>query len=215
MEKKKLKLFSGVKNKKVLELGCAAGKSLEYLVEQGASEVWGLDISSEQINVAKDNKNLKDARFFVSPMEENPGIPENYFDYVFSLYSIGFSSNIFETIKLSSQYLKSNGTFIISWTHPFFNCLDINEDKVIVKRSYNDEEIDEITKGPDKIKMMQYNLKISTLVNMIIKAGLVIDRIIEEKPVSENHIGNYKSTFWDPRKINSCPTTLIIIAHKN
>ena len=53
-------------------------------------------------------------------MENNPGLPLNYFDYVLSLYSIGFSSNPIETIKLSSSYLKHSGKFILCWTHPFF-----------------------------------------------------------------------------------------------
>lgn len=38
--------------------------------------------------------------------------------------------------------------------------------------------------------------------------------MIEDKPIQENHIGNYKSNFWDKRKIESAPTTLIIIAKK-
>ena len=38
-----------LKNKKVLELGCAKGESLKYLQTKGASEVWGIDISEEQI----------------------------------------------------------------------------------------------------------------------------------------------------------------------
>lgn len=46
-------IFKDVKNKKVLELGCAKGESLKYLQTKGASEVWGIDISEEQIKYAK------------------------------------------------------------------------------------------------------------------------------------------------------------------
>ena len=199
-------------NKKVLELGCAKGESLKYLQTKGASEVWGIDISEEQIKYAKNN--VPTGKFFVSAMEDNPGIPENYFDYCLSLYSIGFSSSLEKTLALVSSYLNKDGKFVFCWTHPFFNCLGIAEDKVVIRKSYNNEALANITKGEDKIPMVQYNFKISTIINAMIKSGLTIEKMIEDKPIQENHIGNYKSNFWDKRKIESAPTTLIIIAKK-
>lgn len=209
----KLQLFINVKGKKILELGCASGKSLEYLANQGAQELWGIDISEEQISKAKELK-INNSKFFISPMESNPGLPLNYFDYVLSLYSIGFSSNPIETIKLSSSYLKQDGKFILCWTHPFFNCLSIEENKLTIGHSYNNESPVIITKGSDKIELLQYNLKISTLINELISSGLEIDKIIEENPTEVNGIGSYKSPYFDERKLSVAPTTLIIVAHK-
>ena len=190
-------IFKDVKNKRVLELGCAKGESLKYLQAKGASEIWGIDISEEQLKYAKNN--LPSGKFFVSAMENNPGIPENYFDYCLSLYSIGFSSSLEKTLALVSKYLKKDGKFVFCWTHPFFNCLVIDEDKVVIGKSYNDEALTNITKGEDKIPMVQYNFKISTIINAMIKSGLTIEKMIEDKPIQENHIGNYKSNFWDKR----------------
>lgn len=127
-------IFKDVKNKKVLELGCAKGESLKYLQTKGASEVWGIDILEEQIKYAKNN--VPTGKFFVSAMEDNPGIPENYFDYCLSLYSIGFSSSLEKTLALVSSYLNKDGKFVFCWTHPFFNCLGIAEDKVVIRKSY-------------------------------------------------------------------------------
>lgn len=42
----KLNLFGDITNKKVLDIGCGRGHSLAYMGENGASELWGLDISS-------------------------------------------------------------------------------------------------------------------------------------------------------------------------
>lgn len=205
-------IFKDVKNKKVLELGFAKGESLKYLQTKGASEVWEIDISEEQIKYAKNN--VPTGKFFVSAMEDNPGIPENYFDYCLSLYSIGFSSSLEKTLALVSSYLNKDGKFVFCWTHPFFNCLGIAKDKVVIRKSYNNEALANITKGEDKIPMVQYNFKISTIINAMIKSGLTIEKMIEDKPIQESHIGNYKSNFWDKRKIDSAPTTLIIIAKK-
>lgn len=209
----KLQLFKDVKDKKVLELGCASGKSLKFLANKGASEVWGIDISEEQIKKAK-TLQLTNAFFFISPMENNPGIPLDYFDYVLSLYSIGYSSNPIQTIELSSNYLKKGGKFILSWTHPFFNCLGIENEKIFINHSYNDESPKIIKKGSNEIELFQYNLKISTLINSLILAGLEIENVIEENPTIINGIGSYKSPFFDERKLQVAPTTLIIVAHK-
>lgn len=205
-------IFSDIGGKKVIELGCAKGSSLKYLLDQGASEVWGIDISEEQIKIAE--QEIPNGHFWVSGMETNPGIPENYFDYCLSLYSIGYSSSLGSTLECVSKYLKEDGKFVFCWTHPFFNCLNIKDNSIIVDKSYNDESLVNITKGEDKIPMVQYNYKISTIINALIEHGLKIEKIIEDEPISENHIGDYKSNYWDPRKISSCPTTLIIIAKK-
>ena len=49
-----INLFNDLQNKSILDLGCAQGKSLEYLLNKGASEIWGIDISEEQIQKAKE-----------------------------------------------------------------------------------------------------------------------------------------------------------------
>lgn len=209
-----LHLFKDIKDKKVLELGCASGKSLEFLANEGANELWGIDISHEQIKQAQ-ALNLKNSHFYISPMEYNPGLPTNYFDYVVSLYSIGYSSNPIQTIKLASSYLKKKGKFIVSWSHPFFNCLDYVDNKIIINHNYIDESPQIITKGSAKIDVLQHNLKISTLINAMIESGLEIEKIIEENPNKEHLINNYNSPYFHKEKLKCAPTTLIIIAHKN
>lgn len=208
----KLNLLKNVRNKKILELGCGSGNSLKYLYEKGAEEIWEIDISNEQIKKAK--QNVPNSRLFVSAMEENPGIPTDYFDYVLLLYSIGYSFSITKVIKKAYEYLRTNGKVIITWTHPFFNCLEVEDEKIVVNKSYYDEDEQVIFKGENKVKVVQHNYKISTLVNHLIKCGFVIDRMIEENPVLENHIGTYNSPFYDQKKLSISPTTLILIAHK-
>ena len=70
----------------VLELGCGSGHSLRYLADRGARELWGLDLSSTQIAFARETLRpfASRVRLIESPMEVNPGIPENHFDLVFN-----------------------------------------------------------------------------------------------------------------------------------
>lgn len=43
-------LFDSIRNKKVLDIGCGSGHSLQYMAEHRAEEVWGLDA---QVNKLK------------------------------------------------------------------------------------------------------------------------------------------------------------------
>lgn len=47
-----LKLFGDVTGKKLLDIGCGSGHSLLYHARNGASELWGLDLSSKQLENA-------------------------------------------------------------------------------------------------------------------------------------------------------------------
>ena len=67
-------------------------------------------------------------------MEKYIGI-ENYFDYVISIFSIGYVSDLSKTFENAYKYLNSNGEFIISWTHPFYFCLDILQKKLALLHS--------------------------------------------------------------------------------
>lgn len=198
-----------IKGKKVLDLGCGAGSSLQYLYQKGALEVWGVDISEEQIKLAKDKFPQFKDNFFVSPMENDLDIPVNYFDYIVSIFSIGYTSDLLKTFKNAYKHLNENGELIISWTHPFYYCLDIIDDKVVVNKSYFLENNEVITKGADKIELVQYNLMISTIINKAREANLYLDKLLEEETILKDDVNGYKSNFWKKEKTENCPSTII------
>ena len=103
-----LNLFGDVSDKKVLEIGCGSGHSLEYMAERGAEELWGIDISSTQIETAKDylSKKSYNAHLYCSPMELEADIPKNYFDIVYSIYALGWTTDLKQTLKNIFSYLK-------------------------------------------------------------------------------------------------------------
>jgi len=173
---------------KVLELGCGSGHSLAYLWKyKKASELWGLDFSEEQIRFTKEFLNEQDipVNLFLSSMDENPGIPENYFDVVIAIYSLGWTPDLYHTLLLVNSYLKPGGVFIFSWEHPVFRSLsyDSKIDEYVFKNSYLDE-------GPIKypswrgVEIIINHRKLSTFLNASIESGLRIERIIESEPVT-------------------------------
>ncbi len=202
-------LFENLKNAKILDLGCGEGESLEYLYKKGASDIWGIDISKEQIFKAKKRFPQFENNFFISPMEETVDIPYNYFNYIISIFSIGYTSNISKTLTNANKYLADDGSFIISWTHPFYYCLDVIDSNVIINKSYFNENSEIITKGPDKINLVQNNLMISTIINEAKKAGFYVDKILEEETILKDDVNGYKSSFWQKEKTINCPSTII------
>ena len=109
-----LQLFGDVSGKKMLELCCGSGHSLKYHADRNASELWGVDLSHKQIENARRylSENGYTANFICSPMEADMDIPKNYFDYIYSIYGIGWTTDLDGTFQKISSYLKKDGIFI-------------------------------------------------------------------------------------------------------
>jgi ubiquinone/menaquinone biosynthesis C-methylase UbiE len=216
----KLNLIPDLHGKSVLELGCGSGHTLAYLWEhKNASELWGLDISKEQIRFTEDileKKNIS-AQLLLSSMDENPGIPENHFDLVVSIYSLGWTPDLSRTLELIHSYLKPGGMFVLSWEHPVFQSLkyDVNTEKYMIEKSYLEE-------GPvlhpywNGVEIVINHRKLSTYLNAIAKPGLIIEQIIESEP----NLALAREQDFDPAKWYSVPrakmmpTTFIVKARK-
>ena len=93
-------LFGEISGKKVLEIGCGRGRSLQYMGERKAAELWGLDISEKQLEQTK--QYLAEcgfsAKLICSPMEKECGIPLDYFDIVYAIYAIGWTTDLDKTL---------------------------------------------------------------------------------------------------------------------
>ncbi len=107
VSEEKCQLFGDVSGKKMLEIGCGNGQSLQYHGERNASELWGIDLSEKQIEKAKQLLTACgfSANLIRSPMEEECGIPEDYFDFVYSIYAIGWTTDLEGTFCRIASYL--------------------------------------------------------------------------------------------------------------
>lgn len=210
-----LNLFGDVKGKRLLDIGCGSGHSLKYHGYKGASELWGIDLSTKQIENA--NKFLQESgytpKLFNSPMEINPGIPTGYFDIVYSIYALGWTVDIEKTFCLISSYLKQGGTLIFSWDHPFMHCIDIEEDKLVFDGNYFEVEPFTFQKGGKNLSA--YNRRFSDYINPLARAGFAVEVLVEEtdKDTLERE-GEFRSTYYSPIKAKKFPLSFIIKARK-
>lgn len=211
-----LKLLGNIQGKKVLDIGCGSGHSLEYMACQGAGELWGIDLSSAQIEIARDYLGGKDLRvnLFSAPMECEIGLPKNYFDIVYSIYALGWTTDLKQTLELIHSYVKDGGIFVFSWDHPMFQCIKYNTDEVIIEKSYLKEGFEVIEKRGEAICVNR--IKISTYINELTKVGFQVEQLIEgdlsEKFMSEK--ASCSSNYYSLQKAIKVPSSFIIKARK-
>lgn len=212
VSEEKCQLFGDVTGKKLLEIGCGSGESLQYLGERKASELWGMDISENQI--AKTRQHLTayglTARLICSPMEEKCGLPENYFDFVYSVYAIGWTTDLEGTFNRIASYLKKDGVFIFSWSHPIHKCVVAEKNMLVFKKSYFDESWYSVSLDENTLSLS--DRKLSTYINALSKAGFVIEQMIEESDDELMQMRGNNNDF--AQKAEMLPVTFVIKARK-
>lgn len=210
-----LKLFPDLEGKKVLDIGCGSGHSLKWCKDKGAAELWGLDISTKQIENTRQflSGNQYEPRLFNSPMEADCGLPTEYFDVVYSIYAIGWTVDLQKTFDNIASYLKKGGVFIFSWEHPLMHCVEVKEEAIVFERSIlHDEEFSYIQRG-NPVTIIKR--KISTYINTLASSGFMIERLVEEtdqKTVSRP--AEFSSGYYSMYKAKKFPLSFIIKAKK-
>lgn len=211
VSEEKYHLFGDVSGKKLLEIGCGTGHSLKYHGDHKASELWGLDISQNQIEKAREYLLSHGfwANLICSPMEEYCEIPVDYFDYVYSIYGIGWTTDLEGTFCRIASYIKKDGVFIFSWSHPIHKCVAIENEVLYFKKSYFDESRYSLSLEGGSISLS--DRKLSTYINALAKVGFVIEEIIEES--DDDIIELYKDSAY-AKKAKILPITFVIKARK-
>ena len=175
--------------KKVLDICCGSGHSLKYLADRQAAELWGLDLSSRQLENAEAylRESGYTAKLICSPMEAEPDLPKDYFDYVYSIYGIGWTTDLQGTFHKIASYLKKGGIFIFSWHHPLNYCaawscsqrkIIMDGDQLVFSKSYFDESY--FTMPIDGSEIILSNRKVSTYINALASAGFAIEQMVEQ-----------------------------------
>ena len=206
----KLNLLGNLSDKRVLEIGCGNGHSMKYVADKGAADLWGLDISANQIENAKNFLNAQgiDAKLVCSPMENECELPANYFDLVYSVYGIGWTTDLNKTFQHIHAYLKNDGVFVFGWSHPIHKCVSVENGKLIFSNSYFDEEW--YCADMSNKKIMLSNRMLSTYINALTGNGFVIEKLIEatdrEKAMASNNDFGKKALML--------PTLFVIKARK-
>jgi SAM-dependent methyltransferase len=203
-----------IKNKTFLEIGCGSGRSLEHLLENGASSVSGLDLSSSQIKATRKRlakNHSSKTKLFCQPMEKPVELSEQV-DFVISIYALGWTLDLNTTLQNIRTYLKPHGHLIFSWEHPVFNRTWWDGENVVFNRSYFDEKPwmfeDFRNSGPAFI----IHRTLQSWHNALIRNNFLIVNYQEPEPVtitSSTHPphGNY----YADQKAQLVPATMMFV----
>ncbi|WP_088105864.1 class I SAM-dependent methyltransferase [Halalkalibacter urbisdiaboli] len=210
-----LQLIGDVTHLKVLDIGCGSGHSLKYMDSQKAGELWGLDLSSKQIAAAKALliNCHSPVKLFQSPMEHDPGLPKDYFDVVYSIYALGWTTNLDQTLANIHSYLKPGGVFVFSWEHPLYNRIRGKNGILTVEQSYHHEGPYEHEAWADPAIMQQF--KVSTYINSLINNGFQIEKMIEDVTLKDEDVQRHTNEWYSYEKARFIPTTMIIKCKKS
>ncbi|UHA76188.1 class I SAM-dependent methyltransferase [Paenibacillus sp. 481] len=210
----KLQLFDPLAGKKVLEVGCGSGHSLLYMLNHGVDEAVGLDLSKVQIETARrvvgDSVKVK---LYESPMEENPGLVENDFDIAYSIFALGWTLDLHQTLSNVYSYIKPGGSFIFSWEHPLHGLMDYKEGVIYFSESYW-EETRNLHKAWAPRPAVYQHRKLSTYLNELIRVGFTIEQVIEDVEIQERERGGNPSSWYSEFKAGYLPATMIVKCRK-
>ncbi len=209
-------LLGDVRGKSVLELACGSGESLAWIAERGAKELWGLDLSEARIGQAKNLLKTagKKVNLFTAAMETNPGIPRGHFDMVYSIYGLGWTTDLSAAIARVQEYLKPGGLFVFSWDNPLMQCVDAADGQYLLSRSYVEEQEIEIQKmGVSGLHLK--NWKLSSYLNCLAEHGFLIQRVVEESAYEQEEADSFREgKYYSAGKARLINPAVIVKAKK-
>jgi len=108
---KLLSLIDDGKEKKILDLGCGSGYITEYIAEKTGATVLGIDFAKGAIKSAQDRVKNSDVEFNVGNINEL-NFSDESFDYVLTIDTLYFGSDLEKIVKDIKRILKPNGKLI-------------------------------------------------------------------------------------------------------
>lgn len=178
-----LSLLPDLGGKRVLDAGCGPGFYTQLLLDRGASVV-GVDMSPAMLRLARER--LRDVEFHQADLAAPlPFLQDSSFDVVISPLVLDCVEDLRVPFSEFHRVLRSPGVLIFSMGHPF-------SDYLVCKRLGQSENYFETeaasyrwTGFGDPVDVPWYRRPLSEVVNPLIEAGFILDRLLEPRPAKE------------------------------
>ncbi len=188
LEKPALKsVVGGVKNKRVLDLGCGPGILTDYFRRKGA-KISGVDISKKEIEIARSE--FKGIDFKVASAYKLP-YPPNTFDMVISSWVIHYL-DLDRALKEVRRVLKKGGFLVFSTNNPLQEVTQHKKRLPRFIREFHDYFKEGVRSsywwgydGFQKVNMPYIHLTYETLIRNIIKRGFTITDYVDARPLGD------------------------------
>jgi SAM-dependent methyltransferase len=204
-----LRLLGPLHGKRVLDLGCGAGQTSQWLASEGA-EVTSLDISRSMLGLFKTPGNHR-----VQADAHRLPFQASQFDLVVSAYgALPFSADIAAILSEAERVLLPHGRLVYSVTHPFRWAFpdDPNQSGLTINSSYFDRRPYVEVDDRGQVTYSEHHRTIGDWVDALRAAGFTLERLVEpEWPASNEQVWGG----WSPLRGRVIPGTAIFIAERS
>jgi ubiquinone/menaquinone biosynthesis C-methylase UbiE len=167
-------LLGDVREQRVLTLACGQGRDARLLADLGAVVV-GVDVSERQLAYARqfELESPRGIRYVRGDAQDLEAFDSASFDGVVCHMALMDMSELAPTIRAVRRVLRSGGFFVASIVHPCYGPHVDVIDGYLVDGRY--DKVD----GPDWLPPHAYHRSLSTYVNTMAGAGLLITQLVE------------------------------------
>lgn len=218
---KDIKLIPSLKGKRVLVLGCGSGPDVWWLMENGASEVVGVDLSKEQLALAKERMEKANLAAEFIQKDFDKITPNDFskesFDIIISNYALQYAKDLPRLFKSVFHFLKPQGKFIFSCDHPILTATYKSRQKDEREKDFKDfDYLNNRTiywnfrVGNKDVAAYNYHRSVSHIFNGLVDAEFHVDKILEPRPDTRS-TDYYNESFNLAKRL---PYTIIFVASK-
>lgn len=201
-----ISLLPNVKEKRVLDAGCAAGWYTQWLLDKGAS-VTAVDFSPNMIEMTKKRVGSKAEVIRADLNEPLDFIQDESMDIVLSSLTLHYLKDWNPVMREFNRILKKEGELVFSVHHPFMDFTVFKRENYFMTELLDDEW--DTHNG--KVKVQFYRRPLNKIISSVIEAGFVIEKLLEPMPIEQFKIEQPK--VYD--RLTKNPQFLFIRARKS
>ena len=180
-------LFPDLKGKSVLDLGCGYGWHCKYAMEQGASQVLGIDLSEKMLAAAQEKNAAPGITYRLCGIDGYE-YPENRWDCVVSNLALHYLADLDRVYGLVHRTLRPGGTFLFNIEHPTFtagvrqNWLYDREGKIVCW------PVDDYFRPGERItqflgcEVRKQHHTLTQILNGLLDRGFTLEAVVEVRP---------------------------------
>jgi SAM-dependent methyltransferase len=175
-----LSLLSKIKDKKILDVGCAGGWYTKYLLDNGAN-VMAIDVNKNMVEVTKRRTQNKCKVIQADLNNRLDFIKDNSIDIILASLVLHYIKNLSNIFCEFNRIIKINGELVFSIHHPLMEFIYFK------RENYLDIELldDEWNMEEEKIKVQFYRRPLNKVFQPLIDNGFHIEKILEPEPTEE------------------------------